>query len=92
MKHELKCINPYFSEVFCGMKKFEVRLNDRDFKLDDNIVLKEYEDGQFTGFEVHATINYILHGGQFGIEAGYVVLGFLILELTKDSIPFTHPF
>ncbi|HRI61220.1 MAG TPA: DUF3850 domain-containing protein, partial [Saprospiraceae bacterium] len=80
MTHELKCVNPYFSEVFCGLKTFEVRKNDRDFQLDDNIILKEYENEQYTGDEVYATITYILPGGQFGIEPGYVVMGIYVLE------------
>lgn len=90
MKHELKCINPYFGEIFCGLKHFEVRFNDRYFKTGDNLLLKEYENGQFTGDEVYATIYYILPGGQFGIEPGYVVMGIHVLETMTKRKELDH--
>lgn len=75
--------------VYAGSKKFEVRKNDRNYQLGDELLLKEfvpkgyYEDGfiddQFTGRILHRRIDYILHGGQFGIEEGYVVMSLSIL-------------
>ena len=32
-KHLLKTINPYFQDVWDNKKTFEIRLNDRDFKV-----------------------------------------------------------
>ena len=32
-KHILKTINPYFQDVWDNKKTFEIRLNDRDFKV-----------------------------------------------------------
>lgn len=74
--HELKTWKPYFMEIFMGKKKFEVRKNDRDFKVGDNLILKEYDNDkkEYTGREMSTYINYILDGGQFGIEEGYVVM------------------
>lgn len=84
MIHELKTHPQYFSMVFSGSKKFEVRKNDRNYQLGDELILKEYvpkgyyEDGlnddTYTGRILHRRIDYILHGGQFGIEDGYVVM------------------
>ena len=83
MVHELKTHPEFFSMVFCGSKTFEIRKDDRGFKLNDELLLKEfvpkgyYEDGlnddKYTGRILHRRIDYILKGGQFGIEAGYVV-------------------
>jgi hypothetical protein len=39
--HELKTINPYFTEVLEGLKNFEVRFNDRDFNVGDEVRLQE---------------------------------------------------
>jgi len=60
-----------------GFKTFEVRKNDRDFKIGDILLLKEWDNikNEYTGSSTKYTITYILYGGQFGIEVDYVVLG-----------------
>lgn len=75
--HDLKTYPFYFNAVLVGMKKFEVRKNDRDFKIGDFLYLKEFDpkSKSFTGRSSTHQIIYILPGGQFGIEEGYVVLG-----------------
>ena len=74
--HELKIHSEYYNDVFMGHKTFEVRYNDRDFKLHDVIILNEVDEetGEYTGRKLARNITYILQGGQFGIEKGYVVL------------------
>jgi len=74
--HELKTWKPYFSQVLYGFKTFEVRKNDRDFQVGDYLKLREWdnETETYTGQFLHRQIDYILHGGQFGIEKGYVVM------------------
>lgn len=42
-KHNLKTWPEYFRAVRNREKTFEVRLNDRDFKVDDILVLKEFD-------------------------------------------------
>lgn len=75
--HELKCLSEYFFAVDSGEKPFEVRRDDRGFQRGDKLVLKEVSGPtrRYTGNEIERKISYILTGGQFGIEAGYVVLG-----------------
>lgn len=41
--HELKTHVAQFNEVVAGRKTGEIRLNDRDFKLGDNVCLREYD-------------------------------------------------
>lgn len=74
--HELKTWTSYFLQVKYGFKTFEVRKNDRDFQVGDYVKLKEWdnETETYTGRFLHRQIDYILHGGQFGIEKGYVVM------------------
>lgn len=75
MIHELKTLPEYFEEVFMGHKNFEARKNDRDYKLGDTLILKEFESHKgYTGRQLARTVNYILHGGKFGIEEGYCVM------------------
>ena len=89
MVHELKTHPPFFSMLYCGSKNFEVRKDDRGFKLGDELLLKEFipkgfnenglNDDIYTGRILHRRIDYILKGGQFGIEPGYVVLSISML-------------
>jgi len=74
--HELKTWKDYFHEVFMGRKTFEVRKNDRNFQVGDILTLKEWdnEKQEFTGNSLSRRITYILKGGQFGIEEGFVVM------------------
>ncbi|EAE5884738.1 ASCH/PUA domain-containing protein [Enterococcus faecalis] len=72
MIHELKIKPEYFKAVESGMKKFEIRKNDRNYQKGDILRLNEYQDGQYTG-DVHvAEITYITDYAQ---QDGYVVLG-----------------
>lgn len=42
MEHFLKIQPQYFEEVRNGNKSFEIRKNDRDFKVGDTLYLQEY--------------------------------------------------
>lgn len=74
--HELKTHPEYFCEVISGRKPFEIRFNDRNFKVGDLLVLREYEPkiGRFTGRYVQRVITYIADNQQW-LRPGYVVLG-----------------
>lgn len=73
--HRLKTLNPYFDDVYNDRKDFEVRENDRNFQVGDRIQLVEIVPEGDRQRYVIKDIKYILHGGQFGIVPGYVVLG-----------------
>lgn len=75
--HELKTLNPYFQDVWAGLKDFEVIKNDRNFKVGDFIHLIEYDDkGNRLDRSIVKRIKYILQGGKYGISKNYVILGF----------------
>jgi len=40
--HELKILPQYFKNVASGLKTYEVRVNDRDFKIGDIVILNEW--------------------------------------------------
>ncbi len=84
--HELKVLTPYFGPLADGSKKFEVRRDDRGFQRGDVLWLREFIPDarsprqQWTGNAVFAQIDWILTGGQMGIEAGFVVMSITILS------------
>ena len=75
MKHELKCWPEYFEAVIKEDKRFEIRKNDRDFKVWDHLLLREWspDTGKYTGREQRVCVRYILERG-FGLEDGYVCM------------------
>lgn len=76
--HELKISPKYFEDVKANKKNFELRKDDRDFKVGDFITLREYDNGQYTGREIkNIPIGYILRNvPEYGLKEGYCILGF----------------
>ena len=76
MIHDLKTIPPFFNEVKDGTKTFELRRNDRNFRVDDVLLLREYlpESNTYSGRETVRRITYVLTGFA-GLEEGYAILG-----------------
>lgn len=73
MIHELKLKAPFFQDLWAGLKDFEVRKNDRNFKVGDRLKLIEIEVEKPR--YIYKDIKYILFGGQYGIDKEYVILG-----------------
>ncbi len=77
--HELKILPKYFRDVKRGLKKFELRKNDRDYKVGDYVKLYKYNGESYTGEFLWIKITYILdyqEGKEFGLCPGYCILGF----------------
>jgi hypothetical protein len=58
-KWGLKILPEYFEAIQSRIKSFEIRENDRNFKVGDFVILQEYIDGQYTGKERMVEISYI---------------------------------
>lgn len=76
--HELKILERYAIEEKKGIKPWELRKNDRDFKEGDSITFtvirytseEEYEEvGKYS-----RQITFILEGGIHGLEDNYVIM------------------
>lgn len=80
IRHELKILPRYFQYVWCGDKKFEIRLNDRDFRKGDIVHLKEWNGKEYTGRDCLRKISYILYDDVPGIEKGFCVFGLARVE------------
>lgn len=75
MEHELKTLPEYFIEVLNGAKPFEVRKNDRNYKVGDILVLNEWDGKNYTMRILKKKISYILDNPQY-CKKGYAILGF----------------
>lgn len=76
--HNLKCFAPYYDAIMRGDKLFDVRKDDRSFQTGDTIHLQRVEvtPADYAHYPpLICKVTYVLRGGQFGIEPGYVVLG-----------------
>ncbi len=95
---ELKTDSAVFVDVVEGRKLFEIRLNDRDFKIGDDLVLRET---LYTGSEMKAgapliysdrtvrrRVGYIMAGPVYGLAEGWAILGFDLAALpAQDAEP-----
>lgn len=79
MKHNLKITPEYFLAVTTGVKKFEVRKDDRNFQVGDYLNLQEHELGEYTGLYYVVKVTYIL--GRKENEKQYVAEGMVILGI-----------
>jgi hypothetical protein len=72
--HELKLWPQYFQAVKDGLKTFEIRKNDREFTVGDEVVLQEWNQDlqQYTGRSLVREISYVTG---FGQPDGQVVFG-----------------
>jgi len=91
MIHNLKILPEYFEEVCRGQKTFEIRKNDRNFKVDDLINLREWRPQGYTGQEKLVRVTCIT---DFEQNPGFVVMAIVqcyaveieMLQVKKDAI------
>ena len=77
MTHELKTWPEFFSEIEKGNKTFELRKDDRNFSLDDHLLLLEFDPAtnEYSGKIIVRQVSYKLLGPGWGLEEGYCILG-----------------
>ena len=76
-EHRVKCWPDYFKCIVEGTKTFDLRVNDRGYKVGDLITFMEWNPNAetYTRGSCLREISYVLPGGQFGLLAGWVALG-----------------
>jgi len=76
MTHDIKASPEVFKETNLGLRKFELRKFDREFKVGDTLVIWEYtpEDLELTG---RTSVNEIvsIQAVGPGLQPGYCLLG-----------------
>jgi len=84
--HILKCDSSPFSATWEGLKPYEVRNNDREYQVNDMLLLKEtrysyaemqrdYLPLQYTGWEILCIVTHIR-------AASFLIQGYKILTIT----------
>ena len=101
MIHELKTLPIYFEEVICGAKSFEVRKNDRNFKVGDMLALNEYdaEKKEYTGNSCLVYVDYILKDENY-CKNGFVIMAIKPCEVynkglydpIRREMPYKEPY
>lgn len=74
VEHDVKTESKFFKDSKSGIKPFELRKNDRDYKAGDFMKMREYKDGEWTGEIIRKEITYVLEDFE-GLKPGYCILG-----------------
>lgn len=86
--HFLKTVNPYFSDVYNLLKTFEFRFNDRNYMVNDVLVLHEFEPliHTFTGRFVCATVTHILSNADFSqVPSDFVIMSLKVFYISPST-------
>lgn len=85
--HELKLTDVFWEDVASGKKKFELRKNDRGYKVGDTLLMMRYADGKDMGDRLTLKITYMLEE-YTGLAEGYAILGTeLMTEIKEEPLP-----
>lgn len=85
--HDLKCWTSYYRDVASGKKPFEVRVNDRDYRVGDWLRLRDWnvEAESYSGHECRRQVTYVLTASEF-VKEGMAILG-LATPATEPAAP-----
>jgi len=73
LTHVIKISPQYFDDVANKIKPFEVRYNDRNYKVGDSLHLREFDGEKYTPRSIFANISYVLDDEKY-CKAGYVIM------------------
>jgi ParB family chromosome partitioning protein len=74
----------FFEDAAAGRKNFELRINDRDYRVGDTLHMTKHKDGHNTGRFIEQEIIYMLEEFN-GLKEGYCILGTkIITEIEQE--------
>jgi hypothetical protein len=84
-EHELKTWTAPFQAMLDGVKRFEFRKNDRDYRVGNVLRLREWNpDTGYTGRELRAKVTWMLTSG-FGLPDGYCVMSIVFSSASHHT-------
>lgn len=75
--HNIKILPEFFVPVREGLKTFEIRFSDRNYKVGDILILNEWTSDGYTGRNVTREITYMTSALQ---QPGYVVMSIVPVQ------------
>lgn len=80
--HELKTWPEPFHAIWHGSKKHEIRKNDRQYQVGDEVLLREFDPdtGIYWGRKILAAITYLTPGGLWGLPEDICVFSIEVIE------------
>ncbi len=95
MRHELKTWPKPFRAVIDGNKRYEIRVTDRDYRVGDELLLREWvpdvkwRSTKYTGSFVLVVVTYMTKGGEWGLPDNLCVMSISkpgkIAEVTNEK-------
>lgn len=82
--HDIKCQPEYYQAIINGAKRFEIRYNDLDYKVNDYLLIKEHTLAGYTGRQCLCRIVYILDNPTY-LQSGYVCLSIMLLNMYDNK-------
>jgi hypothetical protein len=87
-RHEVKSWLHFYEAIKAGKKMHDLRKDDRNYKVGDIVVLKEYDNicGFYTGEQIEAEITYITNRtvpcafSSAVLESGYCILSLKVIQ------------
>lgn len=76
--HDLKTWPDYWLAMDVGVRTFEIRRDDRDFRTGDVLLLREWDPHtcEYTGRVLARRVTYVLRDAErFGVMEGFAALG-----------------
>ncbi|MBP1047136.1 DUF3850 domain-containing protein [Enterococcus sp. BWM-S5] len=71
--HKIKTESEHFEQTVAGLKPFETRLNDRNYKIGDICIQCEWKNNEYTG---RYLIGCIIYMNNFKLQEGYITFTF----------------
>lgn len=85
MIHELKCLPAPFAASLGEIEMWEYRRNDRDYKINDILILRELDPfSGHTGRRVTRKVTYILKA-RFDLPEGFCILSVRALTPEEEA-------
>lgn len=83
--HQIRLGVSFFDDACSNIKSFELRKNDRDYKVGDILEMMEFADGRNTGRMVRKLVTYILED-YTGLDDGYCIMATKLLNGDGEAL------
>lgn len=83
--HQIRLGASFFEDACSNIKSFELRKNDRGYKVGDILEMMEFDDGRNTGRMVRKLVTYILED-YTGLDDGYCIMATKLLNEDGEAL------